>query len=350
MSSEVAECSICMEPLSGLPLAALPCKHVYHMDCITTWIRSSAATVPKCPVCRSKTKRNQIIGPLYFTIPANESRPNASSTSTVTTIGPTEDVVDLSYATDLQTNFDRAHKSLEEKTALLEKANQQIERFRAQAIQQQSEQLRLQESLSRSQLQLRYVKALRGVQELDTALQSPSAQARMRQWKELPRDQLALILGTLHEKTSMVENERALWKRKDRMQQEELNILRISLEKSEQKRKKMVLKKQEYEKEIERLSSLDQNGTVAHSFAPQAGTSSANKRRIASDDETDSNATDDEASPLVKRSKQLLIELSSDSDTDTEDHVPVVARSKPIHSKRLELLGIPPQHEPTAGQ
>lgn len=103
----------------------------------------------------------------------------------------------------------------------------------------------------------------------------------MRQWKELPRDQLALILGTLHEKTSMVEkyvhlptfnridiesfdeptranfffnvcvssctkivvhayllafySERALWKRKDRMQQEELNILRISLEKSEQK-------------------------------------------------------------------------------------------------------------------
>jgi hypothetical protein len=43
------------------------------------------------------------------------------------------------------------------------------------------------------------------VQELDTALQSPSAQARMRQWKELPRDQLALILGTLYEKTSMVE-------------------------------------------------------------------------------------------------------------------------------------------------
>jgi hypothetical protein len=99
---------------------------------------------------------------LYFTIPANETRPNAQSTSTVTTIGANEDVVDLSYATDLQTNFDKAHKSLEEKTALLEKANQQIERFRAQAIQQQSEQLRLQESLSRSQLQLRYVKALRG--------------------------------------------------------------------------------------------------------------------------------------------------------------------------------------------
>ncbi|KAI9277986.1 hypothetical protein BC943DRAFT_332346 [Umbelopsis sp. AD052] len=234
MSSEVAECSICMEPLSGLPLAALPCKHVYHIDCITTWIRSSAAAVPRCPVCRSKTKRNQIIGPLYFTIPASETRPQSSSNLT-TTIGATEDVVDLSYATDLQTNFDKAHKSLEEKTVLLEKANQQIERFKAQAIQQQSEHLRLQESLSRSQLQLRYVKALRGVQELDAALQSPSAQARMRQWKELPRDQLALILGSLHEKTSMVENERALWKRKDRMQQEELNILRISLEKSEQK-------------------------------------------------------------------------------------------------------------------
>ncbi|KAI8583869.1 hypothetical protein K450DRAFT_220347 [Umbelopsis ramanniana AG] len=161
MSSEVAECSICMEPLSGLPLAALPCKHVYHNDCITTWIRSSAAAVPKCPVCRSKTKRNQIIGPLYFTIPASEARPNAQPTLT-TTIGQTEDVVDLSYATDLQTNFDKAHKSLEEKTALLEKANQQIERFKAQAIQHQSEHLRLQESLSRSQLQLRYVKALRG--------------------------------------------------------------------------------------------------------------------------------------------------------------------------------------------
>lgn len=43
------------------------------------------------------------------------------------------------------------------------------------------------------------------VQELDTAVQSPSAQARMRQWKELPRDQLSLILGTLYEKTNMVE-------------------------------------------------------------------------------------------------------------------------------------------------
>ncbi|KAH8553119.1 hypothetical protein BGW37DRAFT_488483 [Umbelopsis sp. PMI_123] len=349
MSSEVAECSICMEPLSGLPLAALPCKHVYHNDCITTWIRSSAASVPKCPVCRSKTKRNQVIGPLYFTIPASEPRTNVQSTTT--TIGSTEDVVDLSYATDLKTNFEKAYKSLEEKTTLLEKAQQQLERFKVQAIQQQSENIRLQENLSRSQLQLRYVKALRGVQELDTALQSPSAQARMRQWKELPRDQLALILGTLYEKTSMVENERALWQRKDRMQQEELNILRISLEKSEQKRKKMVLKKQEHEKEIERLSNLSQNGGVANAYPPQVGSSSATKRRIASDDETDSNATDDEVpTPVIKKSKPIPIELSSDSDTDAEDHVPIVARSKPIHPKRLELLGIPPPHEPTAGQ
>lgn len=77
-------------------------------------------------------------------------------------MGEAEDTIDITYATDLKTNFEKAHKSLEEKTQLLDKANQQIERLKTQAILTQTEHLRLQEAHSRTHMQLRYVKALRG--------------------------------------------------------------------------------------------------------------------------------------------------------------------------------------------
>jgi len=328
-----------MEPLVGMPLAALRCKHVYHHDCISQWIRAGTHALPRCPICREKAKRGDVIGPLFFTIPATDTTPGGQTTTMTT--GETEDTLDLSYATDLQTNFVQVHKNLEEKTALLDQANQQIERLKSQAILTQTENLRLQEAHSRTQMQLRYVKTLRGVQELDTAVQSPSAQARMRQWKELPSGELSLILGSLYERASMVESERAQWKRKDRMQQEELNILRLGLEKSEQKRKKMVLRKQDYEREIEQLKAAGNT-----SVGMPGPSSSSSKRRIApaDDDETDSNATDDEAPTATKKIKPVAIELSSDSDTDDEGgHIPIVGRSKPIHPKRLELFGIAPQ-------
>jgi hypothetical protein len=76
--------------------------------------------------------------------------------------GEAEDTLDLSYAVDLQTNFDKAHQSLQERTAELQVAKQHIERLKAQTIQMQTEYVRLQESNSRHQLQLRYIKALKG--------------------------------------------------------------------------------------------------------------------------------------------------------------------------------------------
>lgn len=125
---------------------------------ILQWVRSGSSSVPKCPVCRSKTKRKEVIGPLYFTIPAT----GTTAAAQATTMGEAEDTIDITYATDLKTNFEKAHKSLEEKTQLLDKANRQIERLKTQAILTQTEHLRLQEAHSRTQMQLRYVKALRG--------------------------------------------------------------------------------------------------------------------------------------------------------------------------------------------
>ncbi|KAJ2961130.1 hypothetical protein NQZ79_g3649 [Umbelopsis isabellina] len=331
MASEVAECSICMEALAGAPLAALP------------W----SASVPKCPVCNRKTKRTEVFGPLFFTIPDTAGGKPHQSTTLVTT-GETEDTMDLSYAVDLKTNFEKAHRNLEEKSVELQRAQQQLERLKSQNIQLQTEHIRLQEVNSRHQHQLRYIKQLKGVQELDAAVQSPSAQARMRQWKELPRDQLALVLGTLHEKVTILEGEKAQWKRKDKMQQEELHIFRTSLDKSENKRKKMVEKKQDLEKEIRRLKQQSTSNNGDEATSATIASSSLGKRRIMSDDETDINETDDESITVPKKTKPEPIELSSDSDTDNgEEYIPIVSRNRSVHPKRLELLGLPPQHEAT---
>jgi hypothetical protein len=110
----------------------------------------------------------------------------------------------------------------------------------------------------------------------------------------------------------------------------------------------MVQKKQELEKEIRRLQqqTTSSNGDQATSAA--IGSSSIGKRRIMSDDETDINDTDDEAITVPKKPRPEPIELSSDSDTDNgEEYIPIVSRNRSVHPKRLELLGIPPQHEAT---
>lgn len=125
------------------------------------------------------------------------------------------------------------------------------------------------------------------------------------------------------------------------------NLFSVLIATPSTQRKKMVLKKQEYEREIAHLKARSHGGMAVASTSV-AGPSSS-KRRIASDDdETDSNATDDEAPPAPKKNKPVAIEILSDSDNDAEeDDVPIVGRSKPIRQKRLEILGMPPQHEPT---
>ncbi|KAI4372442.1 hypothetical protein MLD38_010673 [Melastoma candidum] len=46
---DVGDCAICFEELSpDLEHVRMPCKHVYHRDCIVTWLKSSHV----CPLCR----------------------------------------------------------------------------------------------------------------------------------------------------------------------------------------------------------------------------------------------------------------------------------------------------------
>jgi hypothetical protein len=48
-SSETRECVICVEDLAlGDQVRTLPCGHVYHKECVDTWLRSSRL----CCLCR----------------------------------------------------------------------------------------------------------------------------------------------------------------------------------------------------------------------------------------------------------------------------------------------------------
>ncbi|MES1911427.1 MAG: hypothetical protein MHM6MM_003855 [Cercozoa sp. M6MM] len=50
-------CVICQDPL-GTDLMALPCGHVFHQKCISTWLRRGDQ---RCPLCKKPSRRNQAV-------------------------------------------------------------------------------------------------------------------------------------------------------------------------------------------------------------------------------------------------------------------------------------------------
>jgi hypothetical protein len=54
VDSSVHPCSICLEAFNVFDcVKTLPCNHVYHETCVTTWLKQN----DECPVCRAKVRR-----------------------------------------------------------------------------------------------------------------------------------------------------------------------------------------------------------------------------------------------------------------------------------------------------
>lgn len=45
-------CTICLSDNDAIPICTLPCKHVYHVDCIKEWFNSSGLFT--CPLCKTE--------------------------------------------------------------------------------------------------------------------------------------------------------------------------------------------------------------------------------------------------------------------------------------------------------
>lgn len=55
------ECSICFDALGSRPLELLPCSHLFHLSCLTEWLRvGSGQSGKSCPICRQPLTRSQL--------------------------------------------------------------------------------------------------------------------------------------------------------------------------------------------------------------------------------------------------------------------------------------------------
>ncbi|XP_074319587.1 E3 ubiquitin protein ligase RIN2-like [Silene latifolia] len=65
------ECAICREPMARAK--RLPCKHLFHLDCLRSWLDQSLMEMYSCPTCRK---------PLFVGQPEREANSNTRAIST----------------------------------------------------------------------------------------------------------------------------------------------------------------------------------------------------------------------------------------------------------------------------
>ncbi len=52
-SDSIEDCTICLLPMDKKnKCSVLPCKHIFHMECIHGWIDAEEETSLQCPICR----------------------------------------------------------------------------------------------------------------------------------------------------------------------------------------------------------------------------------------------------------------------------------------------------------
>ncbi|KAL3068702.1 hypothetical protein niasHT_032118 [Heterodera trifolii] len=71
--SELAQCAICLAEIGTDEFVRpLPCKHVFHNDCISLWLQNHLT----CPICRAKFRtidgKMKIIKPSKSSIESDE--------------------------------------------------------------------------------------------------------------------------------------------------------------------------------------------------------------------------------------------------------------------------------------
>lgn len=75
LKSELAQCAVCKDDFEqGMEVKQMPCKHVYHSDCILPWLELHNS----CPVCRYELPTDD---PDYQSTEGNSTAAGSSSAS-----------------------------------------------------------------------------------------------------------------------------------------------------------------------------------------------------------------------------------------------------------------------------
>ncbi|KAF7722356.1 hypothetical protein EC973_003201 [Apophysomyces ossiformis] len=159
-----SSCLICFDNLQN-NISVVPCRHAFHDNCIRKWIRTQGHHA-QCPVCRLAIKERNILGPLFAT------RDTSGSASETTP------------AQEVQLGHLRNENNMLKHQ--LRKSEHDRSQLESQVIEQQK--------------RIRIFTRLRDVTAMDQNLGTPSAQNRMNRWRNLPRDDLCILLGGLHDK------------------------------------------------------------------------------------------------------------------------------------------------------